>query len=97
MTRNVLVTGGAGYIGSHMVKRLGQLGCQVTTLDDLSSGHRDAVLNGDFVQGSIADADLFDRLIGRGFDAVMHFASFIQVGESVQQPAKYYQKNSSTP
>jgi UDP-glucose 4-epimerase len=46
----VLVVGGAGYIGSHMVKRLGQLGCQVTTLDDLSSGHRDAVLTGEFVQ-----------------------------------------------
>lgn len=90
---NVLVVGGAGYIGSHMVKRLGQLGCQVTTLDDLSSGHRDAVLNGEFVLGSIADADLLDRLLGRGFDAVMHFASFIQVGESVQQPAKYYQNN----
>lgn len=90
---NVLVVGGAGYIGSHMVKRLGQLGCQVTTLDDLSSGHRDAVLSGDFVQGSIADADLLDRLLAQGFDAVMHFASFIQVGESVQQPAKYYQNN----
>jgi UDP-glucose 4-epimerase len=89
----VLVVGGAGYIGSHMVKRLGQLGCQVTTLDDLSSGHRDAVLNGEFVQGSIADTDLLDRLLGQGFDAVMHFASFIQVGESVQQPAKYYQNN----
>lgn len=89
----VLVVGGAGYIGSHMVKRLGQLGCQVTTLDDLSSGHRDAVLSGDFVQGSIADSDLLDRLLGQGFDAVMHFASFIQVGESVQQPAKYYQNN----
>jgi UDP-glucose 4-epimerase len=90
---NVLVVGGAGYIGSHMVKRLGQFGCQVTTLDDLSSGHHDAVLNGDFVQGSIADVNLLDRLLGRGFDAVMHFASFIQVGESVQQPAKYYQNN----
>lgn len=89
----VLVVGGAGYIGSHMVKRLGQLCCQVTTLDDLSSGYHDAVLNGDFVQGSIADADLLDRLLGRGFDAVMHFASFIQVGESVQHPAKYYQNN----
>lgn len=90
---NILVFGGAGYIGSHMVKRLGQLGCQVTTLDDLSSGHRDAVLNGDFVQGSIADSDLLGRLLGQGFEAVMHFASFIQVGESVQQPAKYYQNN----
>jgi UDP-glucose 4-epimerase len=92
-TFNVLVVGGAGYIGSHMVKRLGQRGCQVTTLDDLSSGHRDAVPIGDFVQGSFADEDLLDRLLDRGFDAVMHFASFIQVGESVQQPAKYYQNN----
>lgn len=89
----VLVVGGAGYIGSHMVKWLGQLGCRVTTLDDLSSGHRDAVLNGELVQGSIADEKLLNQLLGQGFDAVMHFASFIQVGESVQQPAKYYQNN----
>jgi len=89
----ILVIGGAGYIGSHMVKRLGQLGCQVTTLDDLSSGHRDAVLNGEFVLGSIADEALLNRLLRRGFDAVMHFASFIQVAESVQQPAKYYHNN----
>lgn len=93
MIFRILIVGGAGYIGSHMVKRLGQLGCQVTTLDDLSSGHHDAVLNGYFVEGSIADADLLGRLLGQGFDAVMHFASFIQVGESVQQPAKYYQNN----
>jgi UDP-glucose 4-epimerase len=92
-TPRVLVVGGAGYIGSHMVKRLGQFGCAVTTLDDLSSGHHDAVLYGDFVQGSIADEFLLTELLGQGFDAVMHFASFIQVGESVQQPAKYYQNN----
>lgn len=89
----ILLVGGAGYIGSHMVKRLGLLGSKVTTLDDLSSGYSDAVLNGDFVLGSIADADLLDRLLGHGFDAVMHFASLIQVGESVIQPAKYYQNN----
>jgi UDP-glucose 4-epimerase len=89
----VLVVGGAGYIGSHMVKRLGKLGCQVTTLDDLSSGHRDAVLCGDFIHGSIADADLLHRLLCQGIDAVMHFASFIQIGESMQQPSKYYQNN----
>lgn len=76
-----------------MVKRLGQLGCRVTTLDDLSSGHNDAVLSGDFVQGSVADEGLLNRLLGRGFDAVMHFASFIQVGESVRQPARYYINN----
>lgn len=89
----ILVVGGAGYIGSHMVKMLGQRGCSVTTLDDLSSGHRDAVLCGDFVQGDMADSNVLDAVLSRGFDAVMHFASFIQVGESVQQPAKYYQNN----
>jgi UDP-glucose 4-epimerase len=91
---NVLVVGGAGFIGSHMVKQLGRSGCQVTTLDNLSNGHRDAVLYGDFVQGDLADKVLLAQLIQPGrFDAVMHFASFIQVGESVQQPAKYYENN----
>ena len=91
---NILVVGGAGYIGSHMVKRLGQLDCQVTTLDNLSAGHRDAVLCGEFVQGDMADVALLNRVFAQGqFDAVMHFASFIQVGESVQEPAKYYANN----
>lgn len=91
---NILVVGGAGYIGSHMVKRLGQAGCHVTTLDNLSSGHRDAVLCGEFVQGDMADRPLLDQVFAQGqFDAVMHFASFIQVGESVQAPAKYYANN----
>jgi UDP-glucose 4-epimerase len=90
---NILVIGGAGYIGSHMVKMLGQQGCRVTTLDDLSSGHRDAVLCGDFVQGNFGDRAVLDAVFSQGFDAVMHFASFIQVGESVQQPDKYYRNN----
>ncbi|EWS64598.1 UDP-glucose 4-epimerase [Hydrogenophaga sp. T4] len=91
---NILVVGGAGYIGSHMVKHLGLAGCAVTTLDNLSGGHADAVLHGTFVQGDIADRALLDRLLAEGrFDAVMHFASFIQVGESVVAPAKYYQNN----
>lgn len=89
----VLVIGGAGYIGSHMVKLLGQLNCNVTALDDLSSGHRDAVLCCDFVQGSFGDRAILDNVLSNGFDAVMHFASFIQVGESVQQPDKYYRNN----
>jgi UDP-glucose 4-epimerase len=89
----VLVIGGAGYIGSHMVKVLGQRGCRVTTLDDLSSGHHDAVLTGDFVEGNCGDPVTLDTLLSRGFDAVMHFASYIQVGESVQHPDKYYQNN----
>lgn len=89
----VLVIGGAGYIGSHMVSLLFQKGCCVTTLDDLSSGHRDAVLAGEFVEGDFGDRKILDALLSQSFDAVMHFASFIQVGESVQQPAKYYQNN----
>jgi UDP-glucose 4-epimerase len=89
----VLVIGGAGYIGSHMVKLLGQQGCSVTTLDDLSGGHRDAVLCGDYVQGDFGNRAVLDALLSRGFDAVMHFASFIQVGESVQRPDKYYRNN----
>lgn len=90
----ILVVGGAGYIGSHMVKRLYELGCQVVILDDLSNGHRDAVVAGELVEGSILDsiflADLFEK---HEFDAVMHFASFIQVGESVIEPMKYYLNN----
>lgn len=55
---HILVVGGAGYIGSHMVQRLGQAGCHVTTLDNMSNGHRDAVLYGELVQGDLADRHL---------------------------------------
>jgi len=89
----VLVIGGAGYIGSHMVKMLWKKGCHVTTLDNLSSGYRDAVLFGDFIQGNFGDRLLLDNVLSQGFDAVMHFASFIQVGESVRHPDKYYLNN----
>jgi len=90
----ILVVGGAGYIGSHMVLMLAGAGHAVVTLDDLSEGHRGAVLAGEFVEGSIADSALLDRVFTtHRFDGVMHFASFIQVGESVQQPAKYYRNN----
>jgi UDP-glucose 4-epimerase len=82
----VLVIGGAGYIGSHMVKLLGQKDCMVTSLDDLSSGHRDAVLYGNFVQGNFGDPAVLESVLSHGFDAVMHFTSFIQVGESMQLP-----------
>ncbi len=92
--KQVLVVGGAGYIGSHMVWLLGQKGVDVVTLDNLSSGHRDAVKHGRFVHGDIADRLVLDKVFSENrFDAVMHFASFIQVGESVQDPAKYYQNN----
>jgi UDP-glucose 4-epimerase len=90
----LLVAGGAGYIGSHMVKHLLRGGCDVDTFDYLSTGHRDAMLGGEFVPGDLADRDALDALFStRSFDDVFHFASFIQVGESVKEPAKYYANN----
>ena len=91
---NVLVVGGAGYIGSHMVACLAQHGAEVTVFDNLCAGHRDAVLAGELVVGDLADRTALEALFGRTrFDAVIHFASFIQVGESVVDPAKYYRNN----
>jgi UDP-glucose 4-epimerase len=93
---NVLVVGGAGYIGSHMVKMLGEHGHQVLTFDNLSGGYRDALLGGELVQADLADRAALDAVFaGQRFDAVMHFASFIQVGESVLLPDKYYRNNVS--
>jgi UDP-glucose 4-epimerase len=90
----ILVVGGAGYIGSHMVKMLSTAGHEVVTLDNLSEGYRDAVLYGNFVQADLADCSALEQVFSAGqFDAVMHFASFIQVGESVQNPGKYYENN----
>ncbi|MEI7786405.1 MAG: UDP-glucose 4-epimerase GalE [Betaproteobacteria bacterium] len=90
----MLVVGGAGYIGSHMLKRLAQAGCQLTTLDDLSGGYAEAVRWGTLVEGHVGDAALLERLFSRHrFSAVMHFASFIEVGASVSQPLAYYQNN----
>jgi len=91
---HILVVGGAGYIGSHMVKWLARQNCQVTVLDDLSTGFADAVKYGKLVAASIADTVALENLFSlHQFDAVMHFASFIQVGESVKEPAKYYRNN----
>ena len=90
----ILIIGGAGYIGSHMVKLLQKTGCHVVVLDDLSNGFRDAVPEVELVVGSIADAGLLKTLFARyQFDAVIHFASFIQVGESISHPQKYYENN----
>lgn len=92
--KTILVVGGAGYIGSHMVKMLLETGHHVVVFDNLSTGYRDAVVGGDFVFGDLADrASLAYLFSGYQFDGVMHFASFIQVSESVQQPDKYYQNN----
>lgn len=90
----ILVVGGAGYIGSHMVKMLDGLGHRPVTLDNLSTGYADAVNYGELVVGDMADADQLERLFtSHRFDAVMHFAAFSLVGESVTDPAKYYRNN----
>lgn len=92
----VLVVGGAGYIGSHMVKMLLSEGHDVITFDNLSGGFRDAVLGGEFVLGDLEDRSAIDSVFKLYQpEAVMHFASFIQVGESVSRPDIYYRNNFS--
>ena len=90
----ILVTGGAGYIGSHAVKALGKAGHEICVFDNLSTGHEWAVLRGRLVKGDLEDRAAIDRAL-RDFrpEAVMHFAAFIQVEESVREPLKYYRNN----
>lgn len=91
---HILVVGGAGYIGSHMVQLLVQHGFEVTVFDNLSTGHRDAVSAARFVLGDLFERDALEHLCQeQRFDGVMHFASHIQVEESIRQPAKYYRNN----
>jgi UDP-glucose 4-epimerase len=91
---NILVVGGAGYIGSHMVAALSEAGFKPFTLDNLSSGYRDAVIRGEFIEGDLADRALLDRVLdAHAFAGVMHFAAHIEVGESVRDPSKYYRNN----
>ena len=90
----ILVVGGAGYIGSHMVKDLLSVGYDVITLDDLSTGHRDLLPGGIFVKGDLGDREVLEQLFtDHKISAVMHFAAFSLVGESVQNPLKYYRNN----
>jgi UDP-glucose 4-epimerase len=94
MSTRVIVTGGAGYIGSHVVLILAEAGYDVLTFDNLSTGNRWAVLEGEFVLGDLSDREAFRKTV-RAFkpDAVMHFAASIEVGESVNNPIKYYLNN----
>lgn len=92
--KTILVVGGAGYIGSHMVKALALAGHRPITLDNLSTGFADAVQYGELVTGSMGDRALLDKLFSDAkIDAVMHFAAYSQVGESVSDPARYYRNN----
>jgi UDP-glucose-4-epimerase GalE len=92
--RSVLVTGGAGYIGSHAAKALSRAGYHVVVFDNLAAGHRQAVRYGDFVQGDIGDSAAVAAALKRyQCFAVMHFAAFLDVGESVREPLRYYRNN----
>lgn len=94
---NVMVTGGAGYIGSHVVKQLGQSGHNVVTLDNLSKGHRGAVVAGELAVGDTGDEELVIALLrDHAIDTVMHFAAWTIVPESVSDPLKYYRNNTAS-
>jgi len=91
---NILVTGGAGYIGSHTVKELTSHGHLPVTYDNLSEGHQEALRGGTWVKGNLSDEEkLGETLEKYSIDAVMHFAAFCLVGESVTDPQKYYHNN----
>lgn len=92
--KSVLVCGGAGYIGSHMVAWLARRGWQVTVLDNLSTGHRQAVPASNLLQADLLEPRSLEKVFGsRHFDAVMHFCARSLVGESVKQPYDYYANN----
>lgn len=92
----ILVTGGAGYIGSHVVRQLGERGERIVVLDNLSTGFRENVLYGELVVGDTGDAELVERVL-REYEvrAVLHFAAHIVVPESVSNPLKYYLNNTA--
>jgi len=92
--KSILVSGGAGYIGSHVVRQLGEAGERIVIIDNLSTGFEDAILYGDFVKGDIGDKDLVSRVLkDYDVDSVIHFAAHTIVPESVTNPLKYYGNN----
>ncbi|MEX0299028.1 MAG: UDP-glucose 4-epimerase GalE [Kordiimonas sp.] len=94
--KTILVPGGAGFIGSHTVAALLKRGYRTVTLDNFSNGHRDAVAGGEIVEGDIRDSNLLRSVFkNHHIDAVIHFAAFIEAGESVVDPLKFYDNNTS--
>jgi UDP-glucose 4-epimerase len=95
--KQILVTGGAGYIGSHVVRQLGSAGESVVTLDNLSTGFEAAVTAGELVIGDTGDAELLEKIFSSNdIDTVMHFAAHTIVPESVADPLKYYRNNTAS-
>ncbi len=95
--KKILVTGGAGYIGSHVVRQLGLTGENVLTLDNLSTGFEAAVTAGEFIAGDTGDAALLESIFGEhDIDTVLHFAAHTIVPESVSDPLKYYRNNTAS-
>lgn len=95
--KKILVTGGAGYIGSHVVRQLGAAGEDVITLDNLSTGFEAAVTAGELIVGDTGDAGLLERIFAEhDIDTVMHFAAHTIVPESVADPLKYYGNNTAS-
>jgi UDP-glucose 4-epimerase len=93
-SRYILITGGAGFIGSHINEMLYRQGYQTVVLDNLSQGHREAVQHGIFIEGDLADPALLDQIFSQyQIDAVMHFAAFKNISESTKDPIKYYINN----
>lgn len=94
MNKLILITGGAGFIGSHINRQLHELGYQTIIIDDLSRSNSNTVKDGIFINADFADETLLSNIFSNySVDAVMHFAALIDVGESVLQPAKYYSIN----
>jgi UDP-glucose 4-epimerase len=94
MPKKILVTGGAGYIGSHVVKQLGEAGYDIVVYDNLSTGNKRAILYGELVQADLEDLKTLDETFAKHkFDGVMHFAGSIVVPESVEKPLMYYSNN----
>ena len=92
--RVILVTGGAGYIGSHVVLQLAEAGERVVVVDDLSAGFRESVIGAELIVGNVGDQQLMEKILREhDVDTVMHFAARTIVPESVADPLRYYGNN----